>query len=30
VLTVLSNSTYRRLFSAQVIALTGTGLATVA
>jgi MFS family permease len=30
VLTVLSNPVYRRLFSAQVIALTGTGLATVA
>jgi MFS family permease len=30
VLTVLSNPTYRRLFTAQVVALTGTGLATVA
>ncbi len=29
-LAVLSNSTYRRLFGAQVLALTGTGLATVA
>jgi len=28
--TVLSNPTYRRLFIAQVVALTGTGLATVA
>jgi MFS family permease len=27
---VLSNLTYRRLFTAQVVALTGTGLATVA
>jgi MFS family permease len=30
VLAVLSNPTYRRLFAAQVVALTGTGLATVA
>jgi MFS family permease len=30
VLAVLSNHTYRRLFAAQVVALTGTGLATVA
>jgi hypothetical protein len=30
VLTALSNRTYRRLFTAQVVALTGTGLATVA
>lgn len=30
VLSVLTNHTYRRLFTAQVIALTGTGLATVA
>lgn len=30
VLAVLSNPTYRRLFTAQVVALTGTGLATVA
>lgn len=29
-LSVLSNRTYRRLFTAQVIALVGTGLATVA
>lgn len=29
-LAVLSNLTYRRLFTAQVVALTGTGLATVA
>ena len=29
-LTVLSNRTYRRLFAAQVVALVGTGLATVA
>ncbi|MGM1065060.1 MFS transporter [Saccharothrix sp. Mg75] len=29
-LAVLSNRTYRRLFTAQVVALTGTGLATVA
>lgn len=29
-LAVLSNPTYRRLFVAQVVALTGTGLATVA
>lgn len=29
-LSVLSNRTYRRLFAAQVIALAGTGLATVA
>jgi MFS family permease len=29
-LAVLSNPTYRRLFTAQVVALTGTGLATVA
>ena len=29
-LSVLSNHSYRRLFAAQVIALTGTGLATVA
>jgi hypothetical protein len=30
VLAVLSNTAYRRLFTAQVVALTGTGLATVA
>ena len=30
VLAVLSNRVYRRLFAAQVVALTGTGLATVA
>jgi MFS family permease len=30
VLAVLSNRVYRRLFTAQVVALTGTGLATVA
>jgi predicted MFS family arabinose efflux permease len=30
VLAVLSNRTYRRLFTAQVVALTGTGLASVA
>lgn len=29
-LSVLRNRTYRRLFTAQVIALAGTGLATVA
>ena len=29
-LSVLSNRTYRHLFAAQVIALVGTGLATVA
>lgn len=29
-LTVLANGTYRHLFLAQVIALVGTGLATVA
>ncbi len=29
-LSILSNLTYRRLFLAQVIALVGTGLATVA
>ncbi len=29
-LSVLANSTYRHLFFAQVIALVGTGLATVA
>ncbi|XVS60948.1 MFS transporter [Actinosynnema sp. CA-299493] len=29
-LAILSNRTYRRLFTAQVLALTGTGLATVA
>lgn len=29
-LDVLRNRTYRRLFTAQVVALTGTGLATVA
>lgn len=29
-LTVLANRTYRHLFLAQVIALLGTGLATVA
>lgn len=29
-LSVLSNTTYRRLFTAQVVALVGTGLATVA
>jgi MFS family permease len=29
-LAVLSNTAYRRLFTAQVVALTGTGLATVA
>ena len=29
-LAVLANSTYRHLFAAQVIALIGTGLATVA
>lgn len=29
-LTILANRTYRHLFAAQVIALVGTGLATIA